>query len=204
MTAPVPKASDWAGWRWPVLPWGRGEDQRLPVVSHEFEGGARFLPNGNLNYAVHLGLDVMFAWREGDPIGPPEAVAMFKGKPRRGYIAPMGCFVVAAGPGTVWAAGPSKLGLHVQLDHGTVGDAGGVNTYYQHLTSFARPWMRGDEVKAGDVLGIMGGDPANAPHLRHLHFELWFPRKGVQAAFWPTDPAPYMQHWHNGPMVGVA
>jgi hypothetical protein len=196
---PTPRAEDWKGWRWPVLPWG----DRLPVVSHEFEAGERFLPNGHLNYAVHLGLDIMFQWRVGDPRVPADTVAM-KRNGMSGFIAPQGSIVVAAFPGTVWQAGPSPLGLHVQLDHGDLGPVlGGVNTYYQHMVSFARDWKRGDEVRAGDVLGVMGGDPANVPHLRHLHFELWFPRKGVSSAYWPTDPAPYMAHWYNGPIVGV-
>ncbi len=191
MTAPL--ASDWAGWRWPVGSWN-GRD---PVISHEFEGGERFKrgPNGELvlNYATHLGLDLMHPWRNGDPTGPASTVALYKGAGR--FIAPKGTLVMAAGPGKIWAAGVSKLGLHVQIDHGKVGTAGGVNTFYQHLESYSREWHRGDEVKAGDVLGVMGGDPANAPHLRHLHFELWFPRAGVMQAEWPVNPEPFMRLW---------
>lgn len=188
-------AGDWNGWRWPVPTWAG----RRPVISHEFEAGERYKrgPNNELvlNYATHLGLDLMFAWdRAIDPKGPRDTVALARGG-ARGFIAPKGAPIVAAGPGKIWQAGISKLGLHVQIDHGAVGSAGGINTYYQHLDSFARPWIRGDVVEAGAVLGTMGGDPANDPHLRHLHFELWLVRKGIPSMDWPTDPAPYLAHW---------
>jgi hypothetical protein len=205
MTLPPPNAADWHGWVWPVaaLP-----DGRVPVVSQGFTPGERFKRDAEghlvLDYSHHHGLDIMFQWSDGDPTEPGSDVAMFRtkpGQPRRGFIAPPGALVIAAGPGKIWAAGPSKLGLHVQIDHGIVGGAGGVNTFYQHLESWARDWKRGDIVEPGTVLGRMGGDPANVPHLRHLHFELWFPRKGTSSPEWPTDPEPYMRSWRRSTRV---
>jgi murein DD-endopeptidase MepM/ murein hydrolase activator NlpD len=197
MTAPAPLLADWAGWQWPLRAW-KG---RAPVISHEFEAGERYKRDPAtgrlvLNYAVHLGLDLMYPWHIGDPIDPASS-ALRHDHASGFYAGPEHSIpVFAAGPGMVWDAGLSALGLHVQIDHGKVSDhAGGVNTYYQHLCTLERPWKRGDVIKAGDLLGVMGGDPANSPHLRHLHFELWFPRAGTMAADWPVDPAPYMALW---------
>lgn len=183
--------SDWIGWVQPVPSF----EGRTPVISNEYKPGPRYV-DGKLNYRAHLGVDIMFRRRLGDPDGPEDAVAIPKGATSNpGWIAPAGTPVVAAGPGTIWSADVGPLGRSVQIDHGSVGSAGGVNTFYQHLESFERPWQKGDIVKAGDVIGTMGGDPSNAPHLRHLHFELWFPRPGLPAENWPRDPEPFIKMW---------
>lgn len=185
---PTPNPNDWKGWVWPVPVNGN----RIPIVSHGFEGGNPINPDGTLNYSTHLGLDVMYPRLDGDPIGPADTVAK-SGK----FISPIGTQIIAAGPGTIWNAGLTPLGHFIQIDHGNVGTAGGTNTFYQHLDSFNRDWKKGDRVQAGDVLGTMGGDPSNIPHLRHLHFELWFPRAGMDTNSWRIDPAPYMRFWNK-------
>lgn len=183
-------ATAFAAWLWPV-PITNG---RKPVVSHEFDPGPRYLPSGALNYATHLGLDLMFARLPTDPTGPATDVAIPKHGSNPGWITWPGTLVRAAGPGKIWAAKHTALGFSVELDHGKVGGVG-MLTFYQHMTAFARDWQHGDVVNAGDVLGTMGGDPTNAPHLRHLHLELWLPDGKPNAGDWPVDPQPYLNVW---------
>lgn len=184
-------APTFIGWAWPV-PIVNG---RHPVVSHEFEAGERYHPDGSLNYAVHLGLDIMFARIATDPVGPSSEVAIPRGHTKNlGWIAWKGTPIRAAGPGHVWSAKRTARGLSVQIDHGMVGGHG-MLTFYQHLETFDRDWQRGDVVLPGTTLGTMGGDPANEPHLRHLHFEVWIPDGKSRAGDWPVDPAPYLRVW---------
>ncbi len=52
-------------------------------------------------------------------------------------------------------------------------------------------------VRAGRPLGVIGSDPLDAAHLKHLRFEVW--RGG------PTDrvdPAPLMKDWERLPDPG--
>lgn len=196
---PPSRPEDWTNWVWPVAPL---PDGRAPVISQGYKPGQRFkIVDGKrvLDYATHLGVDIMYRWRAGDPTGPATDVALVKGRtPSVGYYAPPGAKVRAAGPGKVWATNETALGLSVTIDHGKVGPDGiPVVSFYQHLETYAREWRKGDIVAAGDELGDMGGDPANRPHLRHLHFELWFPAASSSQASWPADPAVYMKHWRK-------
>lgn len=177
----IPPRETFIGWLWPVgLAHGR-----YPVISHEFEAGARYKPDGSLNYATHLGVDLMYPRQPGDE-GSPRLLSAH----HRSWD---DVRVMAAGPGNVWEAGETALGHHVLVDHGKVGGIG-MLTFYQHLARLERPWKRGDAVFPGLPLGIMGGDPANMPHLVHLHFEVWLP-DGKPKPEWPVDPAPYLDRW---------
>lgn len=197
---PTARAIDWQGWTWPVAPLHL-DATRGPVISQGYKPGSRYKRAADgrlvLDYGTHLGVDIMYRWAEGDPLAPAtDVVTRTSARGRWGYYAPPGSIVRAAGPGKIWAVNESALGLSVQIDHGKVTEhTGGVVTFYQHLEAYSREWKRGDVIQAGDELGLMGGDPANKPHLRHLHFELWFPRKGESSAAWPADPALYMAHW---------
>lgn len=181
---------NFVGWMWPV-PVING---RYPVVSHEFEAGERYLPDGRLNYATHLGLDIMFARIPTDPIGPATDVAIPKHGSNPGWITWPGIGNRAAGPGKIWEAKQTALGYSVEIDHGKVGGVG-MLTFYQHMTGFSRDWKRGDVVLPGTELGEMGGDPSNEPHLRHLHFEVWLPDDKHRQSDWPVDPAPFLAMW---------
>lgn len=185
--------SDWTGWVWPV-PYYQG---REPVISQGFREGERHSEDGTLNKGAHMGVDIMFRRVATDPTTPPNEVSNIPGGKNLGYIAPAGTPVVAAGPGMIWRAGDSARGKWIQIDHGQVGKAGGINTYYQHLETFAKPWKKGDQVAAGELLGLMGGDPSTSRKLRHLHFELWKPVAGTNGDTWPKDPAPIMRHWQK-------
>lgn len=183
---PEPRAEDWIGWGWPVPV----TDGRVPLITQEFKPGKR-TPTSSA-HADHLGIDIMFPKRAGDPPTPVKHDAS------KAFIAPWGTPVVAAFGGKVWAAGTGNYGNYVLIDHGAQPRLGGVNTFYQHLESFARPWKKGDEVHAGELLGLMGFSPAiDGEQLRHLHFELRFPRAGIDQDQWPVDPAPYMRFWRK-------
>ena len=183
---PEPRAEDWNGWGWPVPV----TDERVPVITQEFKPGKR-TPTSSTN-ADHLGVDIMFTKRAGDPAAPVKHDAS------KAFIAPWGTPIVAAFGGKIWSAGTDSYGHNILIDHGAQPGIGGVNTFYQHLESFARPWKKGDEVRPGELLGLMGFSPAiDGEQLRHLHFELRFPRAGMAQDQWPVDPAPYMRFWRK-------
>ena len=80
-----------------------------------------------------------------------------------------------------------------------------VATFYQHLekllvTETANAKL-GERVRAGQPIGIIGADPLDGEHLKHLHFEIWL--GGPSAAI---DPAPVMRAWEiiNDPTALVA
>lgn len=181
-------AAAWLGWVWPVPI----TDGRIPSISQEFkpwDGKDRNLTTSTHN---HLGVDVMFRKRAGDPPG------RVKHDASPNYIAPAGTLVLASYPGKVWNAGVGDYGHFVELDHGNVPGLGGLTTFYQHLANFTRPWKKGDLVRGGEVLGLMGFAPKrDSEQLRHLHFELRVPRAGVPQQAWPVNPAPYMRFWRK-------
>jgi murein DD-endopeptidase MepM/ murein hydrolase activator NlpD len=136
---------------------------------------------------LHAGVDVMFTRASSDPYraGGPNGSKMF--------VMPDSWPAVAASDGVLWSAGRSPRGYSVVIDHGNVA------TFYQHLETLLVPETvpkRGIPreqrlpIRAGQPLGVIGGDPLNAPHLKHLHFELW--PSGPQSAI---DPARIMAGW---------
>lgn len=181
MRYPTPLAGDWRGWVYPVPVW----EGRVPQVTDGYSNDR--VPT----HRKHEGVDVMFPKKHGDPEGVVKHLAS------RMFIAPQGTPILAVGPGNVWSVGVDSYGHWILLDHGYVGpNAGGVTTRYAHLEGFSKDWKRGDAVKAGDILGLMGYPPgANDQQLRHLHFEIRFPRSGVPSTDWDTDPTPYMKFW---------
>jgi hypothetical protein len=91
----------------------------------------------------------------------------------------------------VWSAGWTARGFSVVIDHAPVAPFA---TYYTHLgllnvTPTARA-KAGQCVRAGQPIGIIGADPLDAAHLKHLHFALW--RGGPDKAI---DPAVLMARW---------
>jgi hypothetical protein len=81
-------------------------------------------------------------------------------------------------------------GFAVVIDHGP----SKVATFYQHLEKLlVTPTANakaGQHVHAGQPIGIVGADPLDAEHLKHLHFELWL--GGPSNA---TDPSALMRGW---------
>ena len=163
-------------WGWPVPRW----EGRAPVISDGYGS-----PRPGM---LHAGVDVMFGRIATDPfpVGGVNGSKLF--------VMPEAWPAVSAADGVLWSAGASPRGYSVVIDHGTVA------TFYQHLSSLMLPetkpppkgTLRGQllPIKAGQPLGVIGGDPLNAPHLKHLHFEVW--NGGPSQAF---DPAPMMKAW---------
>jgi hypothetical protein len=162
---------------WPVPTWR----DRAPLCSDGF-GSKR--PGG----IRHGGVDVMFVRVPADPYKPgtPNATRMF--------VMPDGLVAVAASDGLVWSAMETPRGFAVTIDH----TPRKVTTFYTHLerllvapTTNAKS---GEHVKAGQPIGMIGADPLDGEHLKHLHFELWF--GGAKDR---VDPAPYLQQWDMVP-----
>lgn len=182
---PLVIPSDWSRWVWPVPV----TDKRVPHITDGFSS------KKTNDHRQHLGVDIMFPKREGDPIGEVLHDAS------KGSIAPPGTLIMSAGPGKVWSSGIDSYGHWIKIDHGKVG-TNGVTTRYAHLNRFSRSWKRGDDVLPGTILGEMGYAPSkDSEQLRHLHFELAFPRKDVPESDWVADPAPFMRHWRKVGLV---
>jgi hypothetical protein len=159
-------------WVWPVPRW----NGRAPAISDGF--GLR------ANGVHHNGVDLMFARAPSDTLraGTPNGSSHF--------VMPDGMTALAANDGVVWSASKTPRGYAVVIDHG----ASKVATFYQHLEKLlVTPTANakaGERVRAGQPIGIIGADPLDTEHLKHLHFELWLggPNDAV-------DPAPVMRGW---------
>lgn len=139
------------------------------LVSHEF------------SWPAHHGVDIEY--RSVDP-----SALGFADHASGEWFAPADTPVLAARAGKVRSVDRSERGVEIVLDHGPP-----FATYYQHLALASV--KQGDEVAAGQRIGVMGFDPtqlADADHgLRHLHFEVWY-QGGPGAA---VDPQAAMASW---------
>lgn len=170
--SPPATTSASALWLWPV-PILNGH---RPVVSDGFGS-----PRGSTR---HAGVDLMFLRNT-----PGELASVYRpGTPNgtKNYFMADDTLVLAAGSGRVWSAGSTSHGYQVILDHGRYA------TLYQHLERLLIPEQRagpnGQHVDAAHPLGVVGGNPAEPPHLKHLHFELWLGKT-------PIDPEPMLRGW---------
>ena len=161
-------------WVWPVPSW----QGRSPTISDGF-GSPR--PGG----IRHGGVDIMFARLPSDPLraGSPNGSTH--------HVMPDDMVVLAAADGVVWSALPSPRGFAVVIDHAP---GAKVATFYTHLdrllvqpTATAKA---GERIRAGQPIGIIGADPLDGEHLKHLHFEIWLggPSRAI-------DPAPVLRGW---------
>jgi hypothetical protein len=136
---------------------------------------------------THQGVDIMFARVSTDPFSNGVNGS-------NAFVMPDAWMAIAASDGVLWSSGRTPRGYAVVIDHGNV------CTFYQHLETLLVPEVKPPangapstqalHVKGGQPLGVIGGDPLNPPHLKHLHFELWSP--GPRDA---VDPKPLMQAW---------
>jgi hypothetical protein len=145
---------------WPIARW----NGRAPVISDGF--GLR------ANGQHHNGVDLMFARLASDTLRAGS----------KGFVMPDGTHALAASDGVVRSAMKTPRGIAIVIDHAAA------STFYQHLESASV--KAGQRVRAGDPIGIIGADPLDGEHLKHLHFELW--RGGPSDAI---DPAPLMRTW---------
>ena len=168
-----------SAWVFPVPDLG----DRQAEVSSGF-GTPRTDPDGTKR--KHLGADLMFKRRDArDLIAayPPKTV---NGTKR--YFMPDDVPALAASAGTVRFAKKTSVGFTVIVRH-----PNGWATYYTHMTSVAV--AKGDDVVAGQPVGVIGGNPLDGAHLKHLHFELW--KHGTRAGV--VDPEPYLDAWTRSP-----
>jgi Peptidase family M23 len=153
-------------WVWPLPRWSG----RAPTISDGF--GVR------KNGVLHKGVDLMFARQAGDTL---------KGSTH--FVMPDDMRAIAASDGVVWSATKTPRGFAVVISHGAKWV-----TFYQHLDKLlvtpTAGGRSGERVRAGQPIGIVGADPLDGEHLKHLHFELW--RGGPNDAI---DPAPLMRTW---------
>lgn len=153
------------GWAWPIPAIDLTRETLEPVISQEFRpGGAR----------PHYGVDLMYR-RAGTFFVPALPVP-----------------VVAARDGVLWSIALSPRGWSVVIDHGPP-----FATYYQHLESIAdrlREAPRGTPIARGEPLGVMGTDPLDSGHVRHLHFAIWYQGHGDVAS---VDPGRAMPRWQR-------
>ena len=173
MEPTAPSAGRWVVAEFPL--W----NGRAPTISDGF-GSQR--GNGQ----KHMGVDVMFARDPSDTLkaGTPNGTAHF--------VMPDGTNAIAAADGVVWSAMKTPRGFAVVIDHGPLK----VATFYQHveklLVTETANAKSGERVRAGQPIGVIGADPLDGEHLKHLHFELW--RGGPKDAI---DPAPLMRTWET-------
>lgn len=168
-TEPIPWGE---GWVWPIPqiqpsvdPVGPGHSM-VPVISQEFRSASNARP--------HLGVDLMY--RNANP--PPV------------FTAPAGVPVLAARDGKLWSVAKTERGWAIVLDHGPP-----FATFYQHLETVndrIALMRRGEPVAAATPLGVMGSDPTDGGHVRHLHFAVWYRGYGDNAS---VDPSKAMASW---------
>jgi Peptidase family M23 len=128
----------------------------------------------------HSGVDLIYARAKSDTLatGTPNG--------SKAFVMPDGMHAIAASNGVVTFAEKTARGLAVMLDH----NAGRLGTFYTHLDELLV--KVGDHVRAADPIGIIGADPEDAEHLKHLHFEIW---RGALTTASAVDPAPLMRTW---------
>ncbi len=174
-SAPTPLSGPLPGrWVWPVPRW----NGRAPVIS---DGFTSMRPGG----IRHGGVDVMYArtladpWKPGTPNGSAH------------HVMPDGIVAVAAADGVAWSAMQTPRGFAVVIDHAPPAKA---STFYTHLEKLlVTPTANakaGERVRAGQPIGIIGADPLDKEHLKHLHFELWLGGPNDR-----VDPSNVMRGW---------
>jgi murein DD-endopeptidase MepM/ murein hydrolase activator NlpD len=165
-------------WAWPLGIW----NGRHPEISDGFDGKRR-TSTGTL--IPHGGVDLMYRRQPADtwPVGSPNG--------SRGYVMPEHRAALAASGGVVEFAAHTPRGWSVVIDH----QHAKVATYYTHMSELLV--IPHQAVSSGQPIGLVGADPLDAAHLKHLHFELW--RAPSRVHF---DPQPFMRTWDQLPDPG--
>ena len=92
------------------------------------------------------------------------------------FAAPKGTEVYASGDGVVEKAGRAGgLGVHIRIQH-----AEGYSTVYGHLLRLAKGLKKGDKVKQGQVIGLVGSTGLSTGP--HLHYEVWREEQAIDPA----------------------
>lgn len=188
MTAPKLPA---AGWLWPIPSVVVNGIRYQPVISSGF-GTPR--PG-----QTHRGVDLDYRRRSTTDLVKEFPPGTAGGSPM--HFCPKGVPVLAARDGVVWSCGTTERGGSVVISHENPVEGGKpFATYYTHMSSLVLPKHAHGvsvatgaptTVKAGEVLGVVGGDPMEASHFRHLHFAIWYGGTDESA----IDPADAMKSW---------
>jgi hypothetical protein len=165
------------GWVWPVEtepqdPW------RKPVVGdgYRFRSGPYFRSERHPKGRWHNGGDISFKRNHLLPKS-----ARIPTQQTKWYDMWSGVRAIASGPGHVVRAGFIDTGGRVLIDHGN-----NIFTAYLHLERI--DVKKGDEVRAGHIIGLVGKGKKRG--FRHLHFEIWY---GFLHKV--LDPSPYLKQW---------
>lgn len=172
------------GWVWPLELYPAG-GHRAPVVSDGFKAKA------TATTRQHLGVDVMYKREARGEPSLPYKTAWFECVDAQ---------VLAAFDGHVWEVNRlDPHGISVLVDHHNVAGTGPRVTVYRHLdTCWA---VKGQAVKAGDLLGIAGYDKTKSARStpNHLHFEVWDTSRpkvsGNPREDFGIDPGTIMGRW---------
>lgn len=186
-----------SGWVWPVPSANVNGRRYEAVISQESRDGEH----------AHNGVDIMYHRQSSTDLVmqyPP-----FTSAGSRMHFAPPRTPVIAARDGVVWSVTKSPRGWEVVISHKQGNEPLWFASYYQHLESVALgPHKAGrntatgqpTRVAAGQPIGIMGGDPTESTHLRHLHFEVWYGGDGRYA----VAPDDEMHSWPRVPWLFTA
>jgi|GEM_PF-2439052 len=160
------------GFLWPVPTLLDRGELRKPRVSSGFGmRGKRF----------HWGVDILYPRKAGEPRRSPHGS-------KRHYM-PAGVPAIAVADGIVTVAYAHAGGGAVRIDHG-----GGIKTDYLHLDPHLV--ARGERVRAGKRVGMIGWDKRRRGDLYHLHFQVWVDGKRV-------DPEPYLKRWRRSATIAA-
>jgi len=151
-----------------VCPLPRLPDGREPLMTHEFE------PH------THLGNDWMYRWREGDATKPPECYIAAHGPENARvptYSVPLSRWqipVLAMADGKVVYAKLARNGWRTRIRSEQLGVWYGQDWCDYLDFHMSKLFVAdGDTVKAGQPIGICGGDPTDKPtctvHDHHEH-----------------------------------
>ncbi len=146
------------------------------------------------------------------PLQPPGAAGFAEGTASHGYpatdiFAVVGTKFVAVTDGVVdfvsyedlWDPGHDDPALRGGLSVAIIGNDG-LRYYGSHLSAIAAGIAPGVQVKAGQLLGLVGNSGDARTTLSHLHFGIsrpttpddWKARRGQ------VDPFPFLQAWKDG------
>jgi hypothetical protein len=140
-----------------------------------------------VTHRQHLGVDIMFRHARRRQPSLPLQTEWF----HCDADVPM----LAALAGKVWYAKMTGRGMTVQIDHGSRYGFPLV-TYYTHMSALLV--KTGQDVIAGEPIGIIGNDPSTKYDPNHCHFELWdFSRGALPREQRCIDPAPYLKTWQQ-------
>lgn len=150
-------------WSFPLPAW-RGY---APTVSDGYS------PEETATHRSHHGCDLMYRRKGATDAMWTMAKVGGMAYGTKLFFVPQHTYACAARDGVLWEVGTGPRGSFVVIDHGKPWA-----TFYQHMSSVLfGALQRGAgaiKVKAGQPLGIVGGDPSTPQAIVHLHFEVWY------------------------------